>query len=144
MRSNNTRNEKTINRGGFSFVELMVVIVVLGLLIGVVGPKVWNWLYRGQDVAVKTQISQLEAAIMTFATDMGHFPSTQDNLQALIENTEGSEFWAGPYLSKQVIPRDPWNNDFIYAFPGSHGNEFDLYSKGKDGQEGTEDDITNW
>ena len=101
MRSNNTRKEKTINRGGFSFVELMVVIVVLGLLIGVVGPKVWNWLYRGQDVAVKTQISQLEAAIMTFATDMGHFPSTQDSLQALIENTEGVGILGGP-LSKQT------------------------------------------
>jgi general secretion pathway protein G len=142
---NHTRKEQEkVNQKGFSFVELIVVIVVLGLLIGVVGPRVWSWLSRGQDVAVKSQISQLEAAIMTYATDMGHFPASEDGLRALVENTEGSEFWAGPYLSKTQVPLDPWNNEYVYVYPGNHGGEFDLFSKGKDGVEGTDDDITNW
>jgi general secretion pathway protein G len=138
------KEQEKVNQKGFSFVELIVVIVVLGLLIGVVGPRVWSWLSRGQDVAVKSQISQLEAAIMTYATDMGHFPASEDGLRALVENTEGSEFWAGPYLSKNQVPLDPWNNEYVYVYPGNHGGEFDLFSRGKDGVEGTEDDITNW
>jgi len=135
---------KNVNQKGFTFIELMVVIVVLGLLIGVVGPRVWQWLAKGQDIAAKSQIAQLEAAVMTYATDLGHFPTAEDGLTALVENTDGSEFWAGPYLSRSKLPLDPWKNDYVYVYPGTHGNEFDLFSKGEDSQEGTEDDIANW
>lgn len=138
------RDERKLNRDGFSFIELIVVIVILGLLVGIVGPKVWSWMARGKDVTAKTQISQLETAIMGFTTDMGRFPTTGEGLNALVQNPDGSELWAGPYLKPAVVPKDPWQRDYIYLFPGNHGNEFDLYSVGPDGEEGTADDITNW
>jgi len=135
---------KKIDEKGFSLIELMVVLIILGLIVGIVVPNVWKRLAQGRKVAAKTQIQQLEAAIMSFTTDMGRFPTTEEGLKALVENPDGSELWAGPYLSKRKVPKDPWKRDYVYVYPGTHGNEFDLYSKGPDGQEGTEDDITNW
>ncbi len=129
---------------GFSLIELMVVLIILGLIIGIVGPSVWSRLKRGQIVACKAQIQQLEAALMSYQTDMGRLPTTEEGLRALVENTDGSDLWAGPYLNKKQIPRDPWQKDYVYVCPGTHGNEFDLYSKGPDGQDGTADDLTNW
>lgn len=137
-------DRKEINQRGFTLIELMVVLIILGLLIGIVAPNVYKKLTQGQNVAAKTQVQQLEAAIISFASDMGRFPTTEEGLNALVENPDGSELWAGPYLSKKKIPQDPWKHDYVYVFPGEHGTEFDLYSKGQDGQTGTKDDLNNW
>lgn len=145
------RNEKTRkrNRGfsnrGFSLIELIVVLVILGLLATVVGPKVMDRLGRGKSEIAKLQIDQLEGALGLFRFDVGRYPSTAEGMAALIDNP-GIENWAGPYLDKRTLPKDPWGREYQYRAPGQYG-DFDLYSLGADGMEGGEDDsadVTSW
>lgn len=140
------RNSKTRKRNrGFSLIELIVVLVILGLLATVVGPKVMDRLGRGKSEIAKLQIDQLEGALGLFRFDVGRYPSTAEGMAALIDNP-GIENWAGPYLDKRTLPKDPWGRDYQYRAPGQYG-DFDLYSLGADGMEGGEDDnadVTSW
>lgn len=130
---------------GFSLVELMVVLIILGLLVAIVVPKASKFLKKGQTEAAKAQVQQLETALRSYYGDMGRYPATDEGLKALIENPDGSANWAGPYLEKNQVPKDPWKNDYIYKCPGTRKpDDFDLSSKGQDGQEETADDINNW
>ncbi len=125
---------------GFSLMELLIVMVILGMLAGIVGPTIWKHLSKAQDKTAKTQISQFESAIDTYRLDMFKYPSSLD---ALINNTSNSPKWNGPYLTKRM-PKDPWGNEYQYKKPGDEGRDYDLYSFGADGQEGGEDDIVHW
>jgi general secretion pathway protein G len=130
---------------GFSLIELIVVLVILGLLATVVGPRVMERLGRGKAEIAKLQIDQLEGALGMFRFDVGRYPTTAEGLSALNQNP-GLQNWTGPYLDKENLPKDPWGRDYIYRAPGQHG-EFDLYSLGADGLEGGEDDnadVTSW
>lgn len=142
--SNTNETKRRRLERGFSLIELTVVLVILGLIVGIVAPNIWRRLNQGKVTTAKAQIEQISSSIASFTTDMGRFPTSDEGLKALIDAPEGSELWAGPYLNKRIIPKDPWNNDYIYRYPGTHNNEFDLFSKGADAQEGTEDDIANW
>lgn len=133
-----------VNRRGFTLMELVVVLIILGLLVGIVGPQIYKRIFQGQVLTAKMQIQEFGNAILSYKMDTGRFPASTEGLNALVENPDGSDLWAGPYLSKGKVPKDPWNREYVYAYPGNHGNEFDLFSKGDDGQEGTADDITNW
>jgi general secretion pathway protein G len=133
----NIKNEK-----GFSLIELIVVLVILGLLAAVVGPSVYNKLAKGKDQIAKIQITELEGALQAFSFDIGRFPSTADGLQALRTNPGNFESWQGPYIAKE-LPKDPWGRPYAYRSPGLHG-EFDIFSFGADGTEGNEDDICSW
>lgn len=138
------RNRGSSNRG-FSLIELIVVLVILGLLATVVGPKVMDRLGRGKSEIAKLQIDQLEGALGLFRFDVGRYPSTAEGMAALIDNP-GIENWAGPYLDKRTLPKDPWGREYEYRAPGQYG-DFDLYSLGADGMEGGEDDsadVTSW
>ena len=138
------RNRGSSNRG-FSLIELIVVLVILGLLATVVGPKVMDRLGRGKAEIAKLQIDQLEGALGLFRFDVGRYPSTAEGMAALIDNP-GIENWAGPYLDKRTLPKDPWGREYEYRAPGQYG-DFDLYSLGADGMEGGEDDsadVTSW
>ena len=130
------------SEAGFTLMELIVVMVILGMLAAVVGPRIYDNLMKGKDQIAKMQISELESALMLFSFDTGRFPSTADGLQALVQNPAGLNSWQGPYLRKGV-PNDPWERPYIYKSPGEH-SDFDLCSVGADGIEGTEDDICNW
>jgi general secretion pathway protein G len=126
-------------------IELIVVLVILGLLATVVGPKVMDRLGRGKSEIAKLQIDQLEGALGLFRFDVGRYPSTAEGMAALIDNP-GIENWAGPYLDKRTLPKDPWGREYEYRAPGQYG-DFDLYSLGADGMEGGEDDsadVTSW
>jgi general secretion pathway protein G len=146
MNSPETREKRRRrHERGFSLIELIVVLVILGLLATVVAPKVMDRLKGAKKELSKVDIANLEQALDLFSFDVGHYPTTEEGLQALLTNP-GSDQWKGPYLKKTALPKDPWQRDFVYRCPGQHG-DYDLLSLGADGQEGGEGenaDITSW
>lgn len=130
---------------GFTLLELLVVMVIIGLLAGYVGPKYFAQIGKSEVKSAMAQIDALGKALDTYRLDTGHYPSTELGLDALMTQPANEPKWQGPYL-KKAVPLDPWGKPYLYKQPGEHG-EFDLYSFGKDGQAGgTGDavDITNW
>lgn len=130
---------------GFTLLELLVVMVIIGLLAGYVGPKYFAQVGKSEVKVARAQIDALEKALDTYRLDTGHYPSMEQGLNALITQPANEPKWSGPYL-KKAVPLDPWGKPYIYKQPGEHG-EVDLYSYGKDGQPGgTGDavDIVNW
>jgi len=124
---------------GFTLVELLVVMVILGLLVGIVGPRVINYLSSAKSDTARLQISQIGAALDLYMIDMGRYPNESEGLDALVEEPSDADHWNGPYLSSDEVPVDPWGNDYGYKFPGEN-KPFDLYSLGADGTEGGEDE----
>lgn len=131
---------------GFTLLELLVVITILGMLAAVVGTVALNQLGKARTDTAKLQIDQINTGIDLFRLDVGRFPSEQEGLQALVEAPDGAERWRGPYLKKAEILKDPWDRPFQYAYPGQHG-EADIYSLGRDnaeGGDGEDSDVTSW
>jgi general secretion pathway protein G len=132
-------------QAGFTLLELLVVMVIIGLLAGYVGPKYFSQIGKSEVKVTRAQIDGLGKALDHFRLDIGRYPSTEEGLAVLITRPADQPKWDGPYLTKNV-PLDPWGNPYIYKYPGEHG-EYDLISTGKDGQPGGEGeaaDITNW
>lgn len=131
---------------GFTLLELLVVMTIIGLLAGYVGPKFFAHIGKSEIKAARAQIDGFEKALDQFRLDMGRYPSTEEGLAALMNKPAGDTGkWSGPYL-KKAVPNDPWGKPYQYVQPGEHG-EFDLYSFGKDGQPGGTGeaaDIVNW
>lgn len=130
---------------GFTLLELLVVMVIIGLLVGYVGPKYFAQVGKSEVKSARAQINALEKALDQYRLDTGHYPSTEQGLVALFAKPSSETRWDGPYL-KKAVPQDPWGKPYQYKSPGEHG-EIDLYSYGKDGQPGGTDesaDITNW
>jgi general secretion pathway protein G len=137
----NTRRQQ----GGFTLLELLVVLVVLGLLAGIVAPKYFSQLGRSEAKVAKAQIEGLGKALDLYRLEVGHYPNAEQGLAALNIAPSDEPRWTGPYLQKKV-PQDPWGRNYIYRFPGENG-EYDLISMGKDGQpggEGENAEITSW
>lgn len=131
---------------GFTLLELLVVLGIIALLAGIVGPQVMKHTGESKIKAAKVQIEDLSAALDMYKLDNGNYPSTDQGLKALIEAPEGAKRWNGPYLSKSKMPLDPWQEDYHYASPGTHG-KFDLYTYGadnKEGGDGEDQDIVSW
>lgn len=130
---------------GFTLLELLVVIVIIGLLAGYVAPRYFSQVGKSEVKVTQAQIDALSKALDQYRLDTGHYPDMEQGLQAL-NLRPGSELkWGGPYLSK-TVPLDPWGHAYVYLVPGQHG-DFDLYSYGKDGQaggEGENQDIVSW
>jgi general secretion pathway protein G len=130
---------------GFTLLELLVVMVIIGLLAGYVGPKYFSQIGKSESKIAKAQIQAFDKALAQYRLDVGHYPTTEQGLNALTARPSGEQKWDGPYLAKNAPP-DPWGKPYIYKIPGQHG-EYDLYSLGKDGVPGgTADaaDITSW
>jgi general secretion pathway protein G len=130
---------------GFTLLELLVVMVIIGLLVGYIGPKYFAQVGKSEVKVARAQINGLEKALDQYRLDTGHYPTTEQGLTALFTKPSGETRWDGPYL-KKAVPLDPWGKPYQYKAPGEHG-ELDLYSFGKDGQPGGVDDmadITNW
>mgnify|MGYP000045606447 CR=1 FL=1 len=130
---------------GFTLLELLVVMVIIGLLVGFVAPKFFAQIGKSETKTARAQIDALEKALDQYRLDVGRYPTTEQGLAVLTQPPAGDAKWAGPYL-KKAAPPDPWGKAYIYRFPGEHG-EFDLSSLGKDGQPGGTDDaqdIVNW
>lgn len=133
------------NRRGFTLIELMVVMVILGMLAALVGPKLFKNVEQANVQTTKTQLSMLEQGLDSFRLDTGRYPNTTEGLNALVTNP-GVDGWAGPYLAKKNVPLDGWKQPYQYQSPGTHG-DYDLYSNGADkaqGGEGYNKDITSW
>lgn len=134
----------TKNKKGFTLVELIVVMVMLGMLAALVFPKFISKVGKGKVSAAKTQIELLGQALDQFRMETGRYPTTQEGLNALQVNP-GVNGWDGPYL-KKGIPNDPWGRPYHYESPGQHG-DYDLYSYGADGNpggEGENQDVNSW
>lgn len=131
---------------GLTLIELLVVLVILGLLAGLVAPRVIHYLSTSKTEAAQLQIKHFEAALDLYRLDVGSYPTTQQGLQALITAPPGVNNWHGPYLKSPDIPKDPWGRPYIYTSPGKHG-PYDIESYGADGQPGgtgENQDITSW
>lgn len=130
---------------GFTLLELLVVMVIIGLLAAFVGPRYFSQIGKSEVKSAKAQIDALEKALDQYRLDLGKYPSTEQGLVALVSRPANEAKWDGPYL-KKTVPADPWGGQYVYKFPGEH-NEFDLLSFGKDGQpggSGENQDINNW
>lgn len=130
---------------GFTLLELLVVLVILGLLAGYVAPKYFSQVGKAEAKVARAQIEAFDKALVQYRLDVGRFPTTEQGLNALVVRPVGETKWDGPYLAKSVPP-DPWGRPYLYKFPGQHG-EYDLYSLGKDGVlggSGDAADIINW
>ena len=131
---------------GFTLLELLVVMVIIGLLAGFVAPRYFAQVGKSQVKAARAQIDALDKALEQYRIDVGHLPTSDQGLAALNQKPQGEQNWAGPYLKKEVPP-DPWGNAYLYAVPGTHNNDYDLMSFGKDGRAGgtgEDADLGNW
>ncbi|RJP78714.1 MAG: type II secretion system protein GspG [Desulfobacteraceae bacterium] len=139
-----------INNSGFTFIELMVVIVILGILAMVIAPNFMDAPDEARQNKARIDVKAIESALKLYKLDNGVYPSTEQGLEALVRPPETGvlpkKWRKGGYLEKSNLPKDPWGNEFVYISPGVNGN-FDLISYGSDGAPGGEDaakDINNW
>jgi general secretion pathway protein G len=132
--------------GGMTLIEILVVLVLIGIVMGIVGG---NFIGQGETAkrkAAKIQIGQISQTLDLFKLEIGRYPTSQEGLQALITPPAGMSNWNGPYWKQPNVPKDPWGNEYQYIFPGQHG-AYDLVSNGPTGQEGGEGAnraITSW
>jgi general secretion pathway protein G len=130
---------------GFTLLELLVVMVIIGLLAAYVGPKYFSQVGKSEVKTARAQIVGFEKALEQYRVDVGTYPTTEQGLAALVTRPANVAKWDGPYLAK-AVPLDPWGHAYIYKAPGDHG-DIDLLSLGKDGQpggDGLDADIANW
>ena len=138
--------ERRRGQGGFTLVEILVVIAIIALIVSLVGPRVLNYLGESKVKAAKIQIQGFSSALDLFNLDTGRYPTTSEGLTALAKRPGNMQGWNGPYLKTGAVPLDPWSHDYVYRSPGEHG-AYDIMSYGSDGNEGgtgTAADITSW
>jgi general secretion pathway protein G len=131
---------------GFTLLELLVVLVILGLLAAIATPQIMGYLGRARSQSAALQIHNLSSALDLYHLDVGSYPSEKEGLDSLVEAPPGVENWSGPYVKKREMLNDPWGRPYKYHNPGEHG-PYDLYSLGADdaiGGQGENQDVTNW
>lgn len=140
-----TRNISRTSPRGFSLIELLLVLVILATLTAIIAPRFTSRSKQARITAAKTDISRLELLLDSFEVDTGRLPTTDEGLQALLEEPSNVTNWQGPYLKKDALPKDPWGNEYIYTYPGKNNtSSYDLASYGPDGKQGGDDDVVNW
>jgi general secretion pathway protein G len=142
------RRRRRARRGeaGFTLVEILVVITIIGLIMALVGPRVLNYLAESKVKAARIQVESFASSLDLFYLDNGRYPTTSEGLVALAQRPGSIDSWNGPYLRSGAVPNDPWGHPYMYRSPGEHG-AYDIISYGSDGQEGgsgTAADIASW
>jgi len=139
-------NRRRRQEAGVTLIEMLVVVVIIGLFVALVGPKLWSNVDKAKITAARAQIQNFSAALGTYKLDNGNLPTTEQGLQSLRARPADATQWNGPYMPLDV-PKDPWGHDYVYKFPGDHGDEPDIVSYGADGQpggDGINADIVSW
>jgi len=140
------RSRARAGTAGFTLVEVLVVITIITLIMGLIGPRVLNYLTQSKAKASKIQIESFASALDLYFLDAGRYPTTSEGLGSLLEPPGSTIGWNGPYLRGNAVPSDPWGRPYVYRSPGRHG-PYDIVSYGADGQEGGTGagaDITSW
>jgi general secretion pathway protein G len=138
--------ERKRGQAGVTLIEMLVVVTIIGLFVALVGPKLWSNVDKAKITQARAQIENFMGALGTYKLDNGNFPTTEQGLAALRVKPGDADNWNGPYMPKDV-PKDPWGHDYVYKFPGDHGDEPDIISYGADGQpggDGINADIVSW
>jgi general secretion pathway protein G len=144
MKTNLRNGRARATRSGFTLIELLLVLVILGILAAIVVPKFSGRTEQARETAARTQIATFGTALDSFEVDVGYYPKGRNGLNDLFTQPRDAQNWRGPYI-KNEIPKDPWQNDYVYECPGKNNtSSYDLLSMGPDGRAGTEDDITNY
>ncbi len=141
-----TFSQKRKKSNGFTLIELLIVMVIIGLLAAFVVPKFIGRVGESKQITTKAQIELLSTALEIYKLDTGKYPAQEEGLKALINKPGEVNNWKGPYLKKNVIPKDPWGAEYVYKHPGEHG-DYDILSYGADGNEGGADedaDVVSW
>jgi general secretion pathway protein G len=141
-----SRRTRRRSERGYTLVEILVVITIIGLLMALVGPRVLNYLTESKVKTARIQILSFASALDLFYLDAGRYPTSAEGLAVLVRPTTGITAWNGPYLKGGTVPNDPWGKPYQYRSPGEHG-AYDVVSLGSDGQDGgtgTAADITSW
>ena len=141
-----TFSQKRKKGNGFTLIELLIVMVIIGLLGALVVPKFIGRIGESKQITTKAQIELLSTALEMYKLDTGKYPPQGEGLKALINKPGEVNNWKGPYLKKNVIPKDPWGAEYVYKHPGEHG-DYDILSYGADGNEGGTDedaDVVSW
>ena len=133
--SEKREREPDVSQQGFTLVEMLVVITIIGLIMGLIGPRVLNYLSESKVKAAKIQMQSFSSALDLFYLDAGRYPSSSEGLAALMQRTSGVGALNGPYLRGNTLPNDPWNHPYMYRAPGQHG-PYEIISYGAGGQEG--------
>jgi general secretion pathway protein G len=139
-------NTRAGRKDGFTLVEILVVITIIGLIMGLVGPRVLNYLSESKVKAAAIQMQSFSSALDLFYLDLGRYPTTSEGLAALVQRPAGSTGWNGPYLKNPAVPNDPWGHPYKYRSPSEHGpfEIVSLGSSGKEGGTGTAAAIKSW
>jgi general secretion pathway protein G len=131
-------------QAGFTLIEMLVVITIIGLIMALVAPRVLNYLSESKVKATKIQIASFSSALDLYYLDAGQYPSSSQGLEALVKRPSDVAAWNGPYLKGGVVPEDPWGHSYVYHSPSEHG-PYDIISYGVDGQQGgPANEITSW
>jgi len=145
-RLHHRRRRVRSGEAGFTLVEMLVVITIIGLIMALVGPRVLNYLAESKVKAARIQVESFSSSLDLFYLDNGRYPTTSEGLAALAQRPGAAEAWNGPYVRGGLVPNDPWGHAYIYRSPGEHG-AYDIVSFGSDGQQGgsgTAADIESW
>mgnify|MGYP003791077383 CR=1 FL=1 len=129
---------------GFTLIELMLVVIIIGIIAAIAIPRIAGRTEKARLTAARADLSALSTALDSFELDTGRFPTTEEGLDALVRmpaSLTPEDGWQGPYMRTREIPLDPWNREYHYKYPGEHGVDYDVYSSGPDGEEGTDDDV---
>lgn len=137
---------RLLKTGGFTLLELLIVMIIIGLLAALIGPKMIGRVGESRQTVAKQQIEGFSSALEMYKLDTAKYPTQEQGLEALIAQPQGVINWKGSYLKKKLIPKDPWGNNYIYTYPGEHG-DYDIISHGADGKSGGDDedkDVVSW
>ena len=137
---------RLLKRGGFTLLELLIVIIIIGLLGALLYPKLTGRVGEARQATTKQQIEGFSNALEMYKLDTTKYPTQEQGLEALVIQPQGITSWKGSYLKKKFIPKDPWGNNYVYTYPGEHG-DYDIVSYGADGNsggDGEDKDVLSW